>query len=183
MRGWTNKKDAFFAHNPHSPLTDEQKQGFQGLEYYPENPDLQLEVEIEQFPIRDEVQIQTSTGEMQIYSRLGKFDFLVEGEKAQLTIFYNENGYFLPFVDALAGEETYPAGRYLEMEPLADGKFLAEPVFNQPGFVSAEIDLRKAISQAMTLDVTGHYSRTDIFTLQVDTTPQTNINLNEDKIL
>jgi predicted amidohydrolase len=56
-----------------------------------------------------------------------------------------------------------------------DGEYLAEPVFNQPGFVSAEIDLRKAISEAMTLDVAGHYSRPDIFTLQVNTAPQENI--------
>ena len=56
-----------------------------------------------------------------------------------------------------------------------DGMFLAEPVFNQPGFVTAEIDPRKAISESMTLDVAGHYSRPDIFTLEVNTNPQKNI--------
>jgi predicted amidohydrolase len=56
-----------------------------------------------------------------------------------------------------------------------DGSFLAEPVFNQSEFISAEIDPREAISGAMTLDVAGHYSRPDIFTLQVDTNPQNNI--------
>jgi len=43
-----------------------------------------------------------------------------------LTIFTNQNGYFLPFVDALAGKETYPAGRYVEPEPLANSKFLID---------------------------------------------------------
>ena len=56
-----------------------------------------------------------------------------------------------------------------------DGDFLVEPVFNQPGLISAEIDHRKAISREMTLDGTGHYSRPDIFTLQVNTKPQKNI--------
>jgi len=56
-----------------------------------------------------------------------------------------------------------------------DGRFLAEPVFNQTALVSAEIDLNQAISQAMTLDVAGHYARPDIFTLQVNTEPQNNI--------
>jgi uncharacterized protein len=40
-----------------------------------------------------------------------------------LTIFHNENGYFLPFTDALAGAETYGAGRYLEPEQLPDRRF------------------------------------------------------------
>ena len=56
-----------------------------------------------------------------------------------------------------------------------DGNFLAEPVFNQPGFVTAEIDLRKAIPEKMTLDVVGHYSRPDIFSLQINTNPQKNV--------
>ena len=56
-----------------------------------------------------------------------------------------------------------------------DGKFLAEPVFNQVGFVSAEIDLSIIASETMTLDVTGHYSRPDIFTMHVNTEPQKNI--------
>jgi predicted amidohydrolase len=56
-----------------------------------------------------------------------------------------------------------------------DGNFLAEPVFNKPTMVTAEIDLSEAISKTMTLDIAGHYSRPDIFTLQVDTAPQTNI--------
>ena len=55
------------------------------------------------------------------------------------------------------------------------GSFLAEPVFNQTGFVTAEIDLCEATPKKMTLDVVGHYSRPDIFTLQVDTSPQKNV--------
>ncbi len=37
-----------------------------------------------------------------------------------------KDGYFLPFVDALAGKETYGAGRYLEPEPLGKGLFLVD---------------------------------------------------------
>ena len=61
-----------------------------------------------------------------------------------------------------------------------DGSFLADPVFNRPSMVTAEIDLSETIPQTMTLDVTGHYSRPDIFTLQVDTQPQTNIDWQPD---
>jgi uncharacterized protein (DUF1684 family) len=35
-------------------------------------------------------------------------------------------GFFVPFVDATSGDETYGAGRYLELEALEDGTFLAD---------------------------------------------------------
>lgn len=56
-----------------------------------------------------------------------------------------------------------------------DGSYLAEPVYNRPALISAEINLEMAISEKMTLDVTGHYTRPDIFTLQVNTEPQIDI--------
>ncbi len=56
-----------------------------------------------------------------------------------------------------------------------DGKYLAEPVFDAPGFVTAEIDLTGSIPHSMTLDVTGHYSRPDVFTLEVNSERQSNI--------
>jgi predicted amidohydrolase len=62
-----------------------------------------------------------------------------------------------------------------------DGEFLAEPVFNEPALVSAEIDPNKGISHAMTLDVAGHYARPDIFSLQVNVDPQTKIKWQEGK--
>jgi uncharacterized protein (DUF1684 family) len=120
------EKDEFFAHHPESPLTGEQKRLFHGLSYFPENPALRMEVHVEQTPDQPEIEIQTSTGDVQIYRRFGKFHFIVDGQKAALTIFANRSGYFLPFVDILAGKETYPAGRYLEPEPLGKGKFLID---------------------------------------------------------
>jgi uncharacterized protein (DUF1684 family) len=58
--------------------------------------------------------------------RLGRFGFRVDEEQAELTIYAGEHGYFLPFVDALANQETYGAGRYLEPEQLSGNKFLVD---------------------------------------------------------
>jgi uncharacterized protein (DUF1684 family) len=60
---------------------------------------------------------------VQRYHRYGRFTFEVDGQPAELTIFAGEHGYFLPFVDALANQETYGAGRYLEPEPLGGNRF------------------------------------------------------------
>jgi hypothetical protein len=123
LEEFRQEKDAFFKTHPQSPLLPEQKRDFKGLSYFPENPALRLEVVVEEFNPKDTVHMQTSTGDTQTYQRFGRFKFVVEGQEAALTIYASEHGFFLPFVDSLAGEETYGAGRYLEPEPLGRGKF------------------------------------------------------------
>ena len=44
-----------------------------------------------------------------------------------------------------------------------DGKFVIEPVFNEETIISAELDLSLIDKELMTLDVSGHYHRPDIF--------------------
>ena len=119
-------KDEFFKYHPQSPITPDQQQSFTGLQYFPENDDLRLEVKVEKFSDQQPMQMQTSTGGIQTYVRYGRFKFQVDGQPAELTIYQNENGFFLPFVDSLAGKETYPAGRYLEPEPLPGEYFLVD---------------------------------------------------------
>ena len=126
LEEFRTSKDDFFASHPQSPLTPEQKRNFQGLDYFDENPDLEFEVQVEKFQEQEPVVIQTSTGQTQKYTRYGKFKFNVDGQEAELTLYAGENGFFLPFVDALAGKETYPAGRYLEPDPLPGDRFLVD---------------------------------------------------------
>jgi len=120
------EKDEFFASHHQSPLTPQQKQDFHGLVYFPENTALRLEVMVEVFSKLETVSIQTTGGDPQLYKRFGRFKFLVEGQPAELTIYASDDGYFLPFVDILAGSETYPAGRYVEVNELSGGKFLVD---------------------------------------------------------
>jgi uncharacterized protein (DUF1684 family) len=119
-------KDAFFATSSQSPLTPEQREHFSALSYFPENPALRLEVDIEPFAEQAIVEMPTSTGDVKSYKRYGRFAFAVEGQTAELTLFSSPHGYFLLFVDALAGTETYGAGRYLDPEQLENGKFLID---------------------------------------------------------
>jgi uncharacterized protein len=120
------EKDSFFSESPESPLTAEQKRSFVGLSYFPENASLRLEVAVEELPGREQIQMQTSTGDVQTYFRYARIRFPVEGKQAELTIYQSAHGYFLPFVDSLAGKETYPAGRYLDPRPLPGGRFLVD---------------------------------------------------------
>ncbi len=119
-------KDKFFAHDENSPLLPEQRGSIKGLSYFPENPNLRLEVEVVPLAEQEIVQLPTSTGDVKSYTRYGRFSFKVDGQEAQLTLFNSPHGFFLLFVDALAGRETYGAGRYLEPEQLPNGKFLVD---------------------------------------------------------
>ena len=126
LERFRKEKDGFFARDPQSPLTPEQKKSFHGLEYFPENPALRFEAPVEEFPQKEQIVMQTSTGDTQTYVRYGRFKFSVDGQPAELTIYASPHGFFLPFVDALAGTETYGAGRYLDPETLPNGKFLID---------------------------------------------------------
>jgi len=126
LNNFRAEKDEFFAGHSQSPLTPGQKQGFTGLNYFPENEALRLEVKVERLADPKPMQMQTSTGGVQTYMRFGRFQFQSEGQPAELTIYQSEHGFFLPFADSLAGEETYPAGRYLEPEPLPGDRFFVD---------------------------------------------------------
>jgi hypothetical protein len=117
-------KDEFFALDHRSPLTDEQKAEFEGLAYFPEESSLRLVAPIDVDVDHDEVRMQTSTGDEQVYRRAGIVRFEVDGEPAQITLYASEHqhGFFVPFRDATSGKETYGAGRYLEAEVLDDGR-------------------------------------------------------------
>ena len=81
------QKDHFFKIHPHSPLTPEQQQTFEGLNYFPENPALRLVVAIEEFADQEAIVMQTSTGDVREYTRYGRLRFSVDGQDVELSAF------------------------------------------------------------------------------------------------
>ncbi len=122
------QKDDFFQHDWQAPLLPEQRKDFTGLKYYPENPKLRIITPIEEYEDKQPVTMMTSTGSAREYVKFGQFTFHVGEEPATLQVYQDvdNDSLFLPFVDATAPEETYGAGRYVEVEPLGDDKFLVD---------------------------------------------------------
>ena len=118
LKRFRAEKDGVFARDPHSPLTDDQRRNFQGLEYFDENPQLVIHAGIDRQVDPEEVRMGTSSGEEQVYHRYGLVRFRVDEQPAQLTLYSSEDSaeLFVPFRDATSGHETYGAGRYLEVE-------------------------------------------------------------------
>jgi predicted amidohydrolase len=48
-----------------------------------------------------------------------------------------------------------------------DGSLLAGPVFNEEAILTADLDLSRIAEENLALDVTGHYSRPDIFEVKL----------------
>lgn len=122
LEHFRQEKDHFYKYDPNSPLTDEQKLVFEHLDYFPENPALDLELPLEAREPAEVVTLLTSTGDQRDYQHRGQVRFKVGDQEAVLQVFADSyGGWFLPFVDATAPLETYGAGRYLEPEEVQPG--------------------------------------------------------------
>lgn len=122
LERFRQEKDEAFRLDPDSPLDPEQRRSFTGLRYFPPDPALDLVLEVQPVESGSTIELQTTTGEVRRYERLGRVAFEVAGQTVRLTVFRSGEDLFLPFADSLAGTETYGAGRYLEPELLPDGR-------------------------------------------------------------
>jgi len=71
------------------------------------------------------------------------------------------------------GEEWINPGDSAVIAP--GGEIIAGPMRKEKGILFADIDLKRASHSKHALDVCGHYSRPDIFTLSVNTGVQSPI--------
>jgi uncharacterized protein (DUF1684 family) len=128
--GYRSEKDAFFKSSSHSPIPADEREAFEGLPYYPVDPDLVFEDLALQPYVGDEptsFQIPTSDGKLRPARRAGTFTFELDGAPRRLTAYTFESSpsesLFVPFLDQTSGHETYGAGRYLDLEPDDDGTY------------------------------------------------------------
>jgi nitrilase len=73
--------------------------------------------------------------------------------------------HFLP-MQGSAGATVLIRGGTSIVSPL--GEVMAGPLYDQPGIVTADIDLDQIVQGKFDLDVVGHYARPDIFRLEVN---------------
>ena len=73
------------------------------------------------------VPMPTSTGTLRRYQRVGLLEFTLQHQTLSLAAFVPDGepivDLFVPFADTTTGQETYPAGRYLDLHPTATGYY------------------------------------------------------------
>jgi uncharacterized protein len=97
---------------------------FHGLNWYDPNPAFVVKAQIERVEA-DTVIMPTSAGLTQEYVRHSKLHFTIDGHPLVLTMFApasNPEAYgFIPYTDMTTSEDTYGAGRYIDLKlPSAD---------------------------------------------------------------
>ena len=111
-------KDISFREGNQSPLTSDQKRSFTGLNYFPENEALRMEVFLDRYAKSEIVEMTTSTGATREYSLVGEIVFTYQEVNCSLEVFEDDYGFFIPFKDLTAPDETYGGGRYLEPQEI-----------------------------------------------------------------
>lgn len=126
------EKDRYFKRAHNSPIPPEDRQAFEGLDYYPYDPDLVFEVELQREEDGKVLILDTSVeGQQQEYRRVGYFAFEADGEPQRLAAYRRvgdraHDSLFVPFRDATSGKETYGAGRYLDLEAESGDTYLLD---------------------------------------------------------
>ena len=119
--------DRFMREDAASPIPANKKSVLIPLRYYPPDPSFSVPAVLNvKSGARPVMEVPTSTGAPRRVELVGTLDFTLRGQKLALSAFVDEGTrqirqLFVPFADITSGTDTYPAGRYLDLEPTATG--------------------------------------------------------------
>ena len=114
------EKDNFFAEHPQSPIPPEDRDNFDGLDYFPPDPDYRVAATVSTHDDPDPIEMETTASNPVRYLRVISFRFEINGAEHTLTGYRQEidgETLFVPFRDKTTGQQTYHQGRYMELEP------------------------------------------------------------------
>lgn len=122
-------KDEFYRTHTRSPIPQDEREGFEGLDYFPLKEDYRFLAELHEHDEKEEVTVKTTMKNEQDYIVWGEFHLEIDGEEIVLQAYKSEEDddrFWVPFKDNSNGEETYGAGRYLDVDEKEDGKWIVD---------------------------------------------------------
>jgi uncharacterized protein (DUF1684 family) len=123
------QKDREFAAAPDGqPIAINRRAEFLPLAYFPIDPDYSVPAILRPSPEQQTMKMPTSVGAQREMRRVGRLEFTLKGQPLHLTAFVevgapNVDHLFVPFTDMTGGTETYPGGRYLDLDRNATGVY------------------------------------------------------------
>ncbi|SEH17583.1 hypothetical protein SAMN04487967_3269 [Natronorubrum sediminis] len=129
------EKDEFFAEHPQSPVPPEDRETFDGLEYFEPDLDYRVTATATVHDDPEVVLMETTAGREMRYLRVATLEFdltradeELEDGTYELGAYQlespNDEPLFVPFRDKTTGQQSYEGGRYMELAPdrgLEDG--------------------------------------------------------------
>lgn len=117
------EKDVFFKYNSESPFANN-SESFKGLNYYQPDPDYKVNARLTLSDKKEVITLGTNDSLTKAYKNFGIAEFELGGKTNHLLILemYEplDGKLFLAFADQTSAEETYGAGRYLDVEYSGD---------------------------------------------------------------
>lgn len=123
-------KDAAFL-EPDSPVLANARQAFLPLAYYPPSTAYRAPAVLKPVTDTTTVEMPTSTGQRRTMRVVGTLEFTLRGQPMTLGAFVDNDArdlsrLFVPFTDLTSGTETYPAGRYLDLDVTRTGIYVID---------------------------------------------------------
>jgi len=127
-------RDADFKNDPDSPIPHAGRASFRGLSYFPIDPTWRYAGWVERYDRPEKLEVATTSGTPRPCERWGRVTFLRDGNVLTLQVYrlldqpprQGGLGLFLPFKDRTTGKDTYPAGRYVDLEGPDGGPFVLD---------------------------------------------------------
>jgi len=102
---------------------------FTGQKWFPPNKILRVSAKLIPYDPPHTITIFNVIGDATEVKCPGYLSFKVDGKECRLDVQPQGNGYFLNFTDTTSGQETYPAGRFLDVPRAANGSVVID--FNE----------------------------------------------------
>jgi uncharacterized protein (DUF1684 family) len=117
------EKDRFLREHRQSPIPPDERDDFDGLDYFDPDPDYRVEATVTVHDDPEPVELDVTNGPPTRYERVVTFAFELDGASRELYGYREdaeESGVFVPFRDKTTGQETYESGRYMELDVEGD---------------------------------------------------------------
>ncbi len=120
--------DSTMRFEPGSPFNRDTSVTYHGLNYFPPNPEFRFECVLHRYTIPTPVTVMGTKGEMRSEVKYGYFEFEYKGRDYRLNVYKMSSeelrkrggdlkDYLMVwFTDSTTGGETYPVGRYVDVE-------------------------------------------------------------------
>ena len=123
-------KDKGFA-GPDSPIPQDRRNALLPLSYFPVSLDYRVPAVLHTSTDHQTIEMPTSAGQLRRMVRVGRLEFTLRGQQLGLSAFVEEGSrdldhLFVPFTDLTSGTETYPAGRYMDLDRTPTGLYVVD---------------------------------------------------------
>jgi uncharacterized protein len=130
LQAFRTAKDRAFL-QPDSPVPADKRSALLPLAYFPPSLAYHVPAVLRVSTDRAAIEMPTSTGQRRNMRLVGTLEFSVRGETLSLGAFVEAassdlNRLFVPFTDLTSGSETYPAGRYLDLDLTRTGIYVID---------------------------------------------------------